>query len=176
MSEEEQDQEAATQAGEEPARRFQIHRIYLKDVSFESPATPGLFAAGTDFQPSINFQLNTEQSQIGERLYEVVLGVTVTATHQERTVFLVELKQAGLFEITGFEEEAFNQMVGAYCPAILYPYVRAAVADLVQRGALPPVLLQPINFDAVYARERARQQEGAEAGADPSSETSETAS
>lgn len=161
------DDEQAGPSGSEQAtggdRRFRIQKLYLKDVSFESPATPGIFSADSDLQPSINFQLDTEQSQVGDTLYEVVLGVTVTATHGERTVFLVELKQAGLFEASGFEEADFYHMLGSYCPAILYPYARAAVADLVQKGGLPQVILQPINFDALFAQEHARKQQAAEA-------------
>lgn len=164
MSDDEQAGHAgAGQATEEEGRRFQIQKVYLKDVSFESPAAPGIFSADSNLQPSINFQLNTEHSQVGDVLYEVVLGVTVTATHGERTVFLVELKQAGLFALSGFEQADFEHMLGSYCPGILYPYARAAVADLVQKGGLPQVLLQPINFDALFAQERARQED---AGAD----------
>ena len=165
------DDEQAGQSGTEQAdgeRRYQIQKLYLKDVSFESPAAPGIFSADSDLQPSINFQLDTEHSQVGDSLYEVVLGVTVTATHGERTVFLVELKQAGLFRIAGFEEQDFYHMLGSYCPGILYPYACAAVADLVQKGGLPQVILQPINFDVLFAQERARKQQeaaGPDAGA-----------
>lgn len=155
MSEEQQE-------GAESGRRFQIQKLYLKDVSFESPAAPGIFGSGSDWQPQISFQLNTEHNQVGETLHEIVLGVTVTAQHGERTAFLVELKQAGLFDIAGFEGEEFEHMLGSYCPGILYPYARAAVGDLVQKGGLPQLVLQPINFDVVYAQQRARQQAAAE--------------
>lgn len=146
------------QAGADSGRRFQIQKLYLKDVSFESPAAPGIFGSGSDWQPQISFQLNTEHNQVGDTLHEIVLGVTVTAQHGERTAFLVELKQAGLFDIAGFEAEEFEHMLGSYCPGILYPYARAAVGDLVQKGGLPQLVLQPINFDVVYAQQRARQQ------------------
>ena len=149
------------QASEQGGRRFQIQKLYLKDVSFESPAAPGIFSADSSVQPNINFQLNTEHTQVGDALYEVALGVTVTATQGERTVFLVELKQAGLFVLSGFTDEDFEHMLGSYCPGILYPYVRAAVADLVQKGGLPQVILQPINFDALFAQQRAGQQQSA---------------
>lgn len=148
------------QAGADTGRRFQIQKLYLKDVSFESPAAPGIFGSGSDWQPQISFQLNTEHNQIGDTLHEVVLAVTVTAQHGERTAFLVELKQAGLFDISGFEGEEFQHMLGSYCPGMLYPYARAAVADLVQKGGLPQLVLQPINFDMVYAQQRARKQSG----------------
>lgn len=153
MSEEQQE-------GADSGRRFQIQKLYLKDVSFESPAAPGIFGSGSDWQPQIGFQLNTEHNQVGDTLHEIVLGVTVTAQHGERTAFLVELKQAGLFDIAGFEGEEFEHMLGSYCPGILYPYARSAVGDLVQKGGLPQLVLQPINFDVVYAQQRARQQTG----------------
>ncbi len=146
------------QEGADSGRRFQIQKLYVKDVSFESPAAPEIFGSGSDWQPQINFQLNTEHNQVGETLHEIVLGVTVTARHGERTAFLVELKQAGLFDIAGFEGEEFEHMLGSYCPGILYPYARAAVADLVQKGGLPQLVLQPINFDLVYAQQRERRQ------------------
>jgi preprotein translocase subunit SecB len=148
------------QEGAGSERRFQIQKLYLKDVSFESPAAPGIFGSGSEWQPQISFQLDTEHNQVGDTLHEIVLGVTVTAQHGERTAFLVELKQAGLFDIAGFEAEEFEHMLGSYCPGILYPYARAAVGDLVQKGGLPQLVLQPINFDLVYARQRARQQSG----------------
>ncbi len=164
------------QEGADSGRRFQIQRLYLKDVSFESPAAPGIFSAGSDWQPQISFQLNTEHNQVGETLHEIVLGVTVTAQHGDRTAFLVELKQAGLFDIAGFEGEEFEHMLGSYCPGILYPYVRTAVGDLVQKGGLPQLVLQPINFDVVYAQQRARKQSAdgdasADAATDPSDAT-----
>ncbi len=165
MSDEQQSaQDGDGAAADAGGRRFRVQKVYLKDVSFESPAAPGIFSADSDWQPSINFQLNTEHSQVGDTLYEVVLGVTVTATHGERTVFLVELKQAGLFDVSGFDDDGFYHVLGSYCPGILYPYVRAAVADLVQKGGLPQVILQPVNFDAVFAQERARQQQAAADG------------
>lgn len=161
--------------GGEGNRRFQIQKLYVKDVSFESPAAPAIFGSGSDWQPEVSFQMNTEHNQVGDTLHEVVLGLTVTAAQGERTAFLVEIKQAGLFEIAGFEDQDFQHLLGSYCPGILYPYARAAVADLVQKGGLPQLVLQPINFDVLYAQQRARQQSGDGAGdgesTDPSAAT-----
>ena len=162
-------------AGGEGDRRFRIQKLYLKDVSFESPAAPGIFGSGSDWQPEVGFQMNTEHHQVGETLHEVVLGLTVTATHGERTAFLVEIKQGGLFDIAGFEAEGFQHLLGSYCPGILYPYARQAVADLVQKGGLPQLVLQPINFDVLYAQQRERQASadgtGVEGSTDPSAAT-----
>lgn len=162
--------------GAEGGRRFQIQRIYLKDLSFESPAAPGIFGSGGDWQPEISFQLNSEHHQVGETLHEIVLGVTVTAAHGDHTAFLVEIKQAGLFDISGFEAADFEHLLGSYCPGILYPYARAVVADLVQKGGMPQLVLQPINFDVLYAQQRARQQAAEDgAGADGAADAADTA-
>jgi preprotein translocase subunit SecB len=162
----ERDTEAQAGAGDEGAagqegRRMQIEKVYLKDVSFESPAAPGLFSAASTLQPQVSLQLNTETQQVGDTLYDLTLVVTVTGTAEERTIFLVEVKQAGLFRIEGFEEEQRAQLLGAYCPSILFPFAREVVADLVQKGGLPQLVLQPINFEALYAQHQ-RQQGGAE--------------
>ena len=146
-------------------RRFQIQKLYLKDVSFESPAAPGIFSADSDWQPGISLQLNSEQQQCGDNLYEVVLTVTVSATQGERTAFLVEIKQAGLFHVAGIEGDAMAHLLGSYCPGVLFPYAREVVSDLVQKGGLPPLLLQPINFDALYAQRRQEQAEQADSSA-----------
>jgi preprotein translocase subunit SecB len=138
---------------------FAILRIYLKDVSFETPNSPGVFTQ--DFKPEINLQLNTEINRIEEDLYEVVLNITVTAKQGEKTGFLVEIAQAGLFSVKGFDEAQKGSMLGVYCPNSLFPYAREAVSELVTKGGFPPLLLAPINFDAMYA-ERAKQAASAE--------------
>ena len=148
--------------GADAQRRFQIQKLYVKDVSFESPAAPGIFSSDSDWQPGISLQLNSEQQQCGDNLYEVVLTVTVSATEGERTAFLVEIKQAGLFHVAGIEGDALAHLLGSYCPGVLFPYAREVVSDLVQKGGLPPLLLQPINFDALYAQRRQEQAEQAE--------------
>lgn len=142
---------------------FSILRIYLKDVSFETPNSPEVFTQ--EFKPEINLQLNTAIKMIEEGLHEVVLNITVTAKQGEKTGFLVEVQQAGLFTVKGFDEAQKGAMLGAYCPNTLFPYAREAVSELVTKGGFPPLLLAPVNFDAMYAEraaERAQQAASAE--------------
>jgi preprotein translocase subunit SecB len=129
---------------------FGIVRIYLKDVSFETPNSPAIFTQ--EFRPDVNLQLNTSASQLEDGLYEVVLHLTVTSKQGEKTGFLVEIQQAGIFEIKGFDDAQKGHMLGAYCPDTLYPFAREAVSDLVTKGGFPQLLLAPINFEAVYAQ------------------------
>lgn len=145
----------------ETQRRFQVQKLYLKDVSFESPAAPDIFAADSGWNPQVDLQLDTHARQIDERHHEVTVIVTVTGSDGDATAFLVEVRQAGLFEVDGFGDDELDHLLRAYCPGVLFPFAREAVADLVQKGGLPQLLLQPINFEALYARHRARQQEGA---------------
>lgn len=150
---------AAAQAGEQDNRRFRIQKLFLKDVSFESPAAPAVFSRDNASEPKISLQLNTEQRQVGEDLYEVVLIATVTSADDEKTVFLVEVKQAGLFEISGFSDMERAHALGSYCPGILFPYAREVVGSLVQKGGFPSLALQPINFDLLFAQQIQRQRE-----------------
>ena len=150
---------AATGQPEQP--RFQIQKIYLKDVSFESPHAPKIFTDTQAWQPEINLQLNAETNPLGEDLYEVTLSVSVTAKQGEQTAFLVELKQAGIFTLSGFEQPAMGQMLGSYCPNLLFPFAREAVSDFVGKGGFPQLLLAPINFDALYAQHMAKAQQAA---------------
>lgn len=146
---------------EQTQRRFQVQKLYLRDVSFESPAAPAIFAADSGWNPQVDLQLDTEIRNVDERRHEVTLIVTVTASDGDATAFLVEVRQAGLFEVDGFGDDELDHLLRAYCPGLLFPFAREAVADLVQKGGLPPLLLQPINFEALYARHVARQKEGA---------------
>ncbi len=127
-----------------------LHRIYLKDASFETPAGPQGFTGDT--APEINMQLGTGVQTLDENTYEVVLSITVTATAETKTVFLVEVQQAGLFDIRGFAEAELGTLLGSYCPNVLYAFAREAVADLVAKGGFPQLLLAPVNFDALYAQ------------------------
>ncbi len=137
-------------AGGEP--QFGILRIYLKDVSFETPNSPAVFTE--DFKPDVNLQLNTSVNELQDNLYEVVLNLTVTSKQEERTGFLVEVQQAGIFEVKGFDGAQKGHMLGAYCPNMLFPFARQAVADLVAKGGFPQLLLAPINFDALHAQKQ----------------------
>lgn len=159
---------AARATGADSARRFRIQKVFVKDVSFESPAAPGIFSASSDFDPRISLQLNSEQRRIGEDLYEVTLIVTVTSADDDTTAFLVEIKQAGLFEIAGLSDADRAHALGSYCPGILFPYARELVASLVLKGGFPHLALQPVNFDLLFARqvERTRRERAERAGAD----------
>jgi len=134
---------------------FQIEKIYVKDLSLELPSAPQVFIQAV--QPQLEVQISNEASKIGEGVFEVTVGVTVTARAGERTVFLIEAVQAGIFQIAGVPDEEMGPLLGIGCPTILYPYVRETVSDMVTRAGFPPVLLAPVSFEALYAQ---RAQEG----------------
>jgi len=148
---------AATGAANQPV--FKIHRIYLKDVSYESPQTPSVFVSNKTWKPNVALHLNTESSKLENDLYECVLTVTATVKLEEEVAYLIELKQAGLFLIKGFEESRLGPMLGSFCPNVLFPFAREEIASLVQKGGFPQLLLDPVNFDALYAQhvEKSRQ-------------------
>lgn len=136
----------------EENQQFTIQRIYLKDASFESPRSPQVFTSG-EMQPQVNVQLNTSNQLVAEGVYEVVLSVTLTAKIEESTAFLVEVKQAGLFNMVGFTEESLGGMLGAYCPEMLFPYAREAISELITKGGFPQLLITPVNFNALYTEQ-----------------------
>lgn len=135
-------------------KKISVQKIYLKDFSFESPQTPQVFTEGK-WEPKTNLNLRSTHSAGKDDLHEVVLTITIETKHEDRTVFLIELQQAGLFYIAGYEGEDLSMVVGSFCPNLLYPYAREAVSGIVSRGGFPELLLQPINFDALYAQARA---------------------
>jgi len=137
--------------------QFTIQRIYTKDVSFETPNSPGIFTE--KWEPQVNVDLNTTGNKLAEGVYEVVLAVTVTTKLGDKTAYLAEVKQAGIFNIEGFAEQDLGAMLHSYCPNLLFPYVREVVSDLVSKGSFPQLLLQPINFDALYAQHLQQQQQ-----------------
>ena len=150
---------------EEQNQQFAIQKIYLKDVSFESPNAPQSFMS-EDWQPQVNIQLNTGNQRLSDGVYEVVLDITVTATQNEKTAFLVELKQAGIFSIINFPDDALAGMLGAYCPETLFPYAREAVSELVVKGGFPLLALAPVNFNAMFQNSQKQRQEAQQAEAD----------
>ena len=157
---------AATNPGETAAQsenpqQFAIQKIYLKDCSVETPGAPEVFTQA--WKPEARVELNTRRNTIGDDLHEIVLTVTVTATLEERNAYLCEVHQAGIFTVSGFEDNARDQLLGAYCPGVLFAYAREAISDLTGKAGFPPMTLSPVNFDALYARQR--QQEAAGAGA-----------
>lgn len=156
---EENNQQAAPQEGA-PAPVFAIQRIYLKDISFETPMGPEAFTKA--YKPNIQQDLNIHASPVEDGLFEVVLLLTITARLEDRAVFLVEVKQAGLFAISGIEGPAVTQLINTACPQILFPYAREAVDGILGRGSFPPLMLPPINFDAVFVQAIAAAQQQAQ--------------
>ena len=138
---------------------FQIQRVYLKEASLEQPTSPGILLQQE--QPSVDIQLGVEANGVADGIFEVCVTATVTTKIKDKTVFLVEAKQGGIFEIRNIPEEQMSQIMGIACPQIVYPYLRSNVADIVQRGGFPPVHLAEINFQAMY--EQQRQQAAAQA-------------
>ena len=135
--------------------QFVLQRIYIKDMSFESPKSPDAFLQ--QFKPKINLELNSSHRPMGEDNFEVTLSVTVTATNdEEEIIYLVEVQQAGVFLIKGMEDEILTQTLGSFCPSVLFPYVRETIDTIVTKGSFPPLMLAPVNFDAVYAQAKAQ--------------------
>ncbi|QXL83137.1 protein-export chaperone SecB [Comamonas sp. NLF-1-9] len=132
---------------------FQIQRMYLKDVSLEQPNSPAILLEQQ--QPSVDIQLGVGAETVVDGIYEVTVTATVHAKHEDKTVFLVEVKQAGIFEIRNVPQEQMDNVVRVICPQIIYPYARANVADVVTRAGFPPVHLAEINFQAMYDQQQA---------------------
>ena len=139
-------------------KRLSIGKIYLKDFSFESPQTPDVFRQ-SDWKPQMDLNLRSAHTAIDEDQHEIVLTVTIEAKADDKTLFLVELHQAGLFEIAGYEGDELGAIIGSFCPNILFPYARETIASLIQKGGFPEFILQPINFDELYFQ--AKQQQAA---------------
>lgn len=157
----EETQQAATQ-------NLAIHKIYTKDVSFESPNSPLGFQ--DEWKPEISVDLNTDGQTLDGNNFEVILKVTLTAKNNDKTVFLAEVHQAGIFHLTGFDEQQQAFILGSYCPGTLFPYVREVISSLVTDGGYPPVILAPVNFEALY-QEHLKQKEGAQdEGSQPEAE------
>ncbi len=152
---------------QQQAPQFALQRIYTKDISFESPKSPEMFQK--QWQPEVKLDLSTNNRALEEGLYEVVLSLTVTVENGEEnskeTAFVTEVHQAGIFLARGLEEEELHRTLGAFCPNILFPYAREAIDNLVLRGSFPPLMLAPVNFDALYlqAREQKAAQQQSEA-------------
>jgi preprotein translocase subunit SecB len=137
---------------------FQIQRVYLKEASLEQPNSPGVFLEQD--QPSVDIQIGVEAMPVADGVFEVAVTATVQTKVKEKTVFLVEAKQAGIFEIRNLAQEQMSQIMGIACPQIVYPYLRGNVADLIQRAGFPPVHLSEINFQAMYEQQQADASEG----------------
>ena len=148
----------ATDGSAPSQAQFTVEKIYVKDVSFEAPNAPAVF--NEQGQPQLNMNLNQKVGRLEGDLFEVILGVTLTCTLNDKTVYLAEVEQAGIFGLTGFDERTLDMMLGTYCPNVLFPYVRQAISDLITNGGFPPFYMQPINFEALYAEGLRRRAEG----------------
>jgi preprotein translocase subunit SecB len=133
-----------------PNKQLVLQKIYIKDFSFESPRAPEIFKA--DMSPQTELNIRSSSKEVGENAQEVSLTLIVEAKENDKALFLVELEQAGVFVMKGYTEEERQMLVGSYCPNALYPFAREAISDMVTRGGFPQLLLQPINFDALYAK------------------------
>ena len=129
-----------------------IQKVYVKDISFESPNAPEVFRE--KWEPQVNMELSNDHQLLAENLYDVTLTITISVAHEDKTIYLIEVKQAGIFVIEGFPEEAVNRILPTACPNILFPFARELVADVVTRGGFPQLLLSPVNFDALYLQQQ----------------------
>ncbi len=157
-----QDNSTENEASAQAEGEFSIRKIYTKDVSFETPNSPEVFSL--KWTPDADVNLRTEVKQLAAGEFEVTLAITATMSIGEKTAFLVEVQQAGLFAISGMTSEELAPVLGAYCPGMLFPYAREMVSDLVIRGGFPPFILSPVNFDALYESNRAEQEAAQAAG------------
>jgi preprotein translocase subunit SecB len=158
------DQTAPQAAGADAASQaqFTVEKIYIKDVSFEAPNAPAIFQE--QGQPQLNMNLNQKVARLNDQVFEVVLGVTLTCTLGDKTVYLAEVEQAGIFGLAGFDDRGLDMMLGTYCPNVLFPYVRQSISDLIVAGGFPPFYLQPINFEGLYAEGLRRRADQAQTG------------
>jgi preprotein translocase subunit SecB len=150
-----------TASTEQQSPRFVIQKIYTKDISFETPNTPEIFRE--EWKPQLDLQLGNEYKRIDEDNHEITLTVTVTAKVEDKVAFLAEVKQAGIFSLTGYSDQEMGPLVGSYCPNTLFPFAREVISDIVLKGGFPQLVLAPVNFDALYMNqiEQAKQQAAA---------------
>ena len=149
----------------EQAPVFQIQRVYLKEASMEQPNSPAILLEQE--QPSVDIQLGIEANPVAEGVFEVSVTATVHTKIKDKTVFLVEVKQAGIFEVRNLPEDQMGPIMGIACPQIVYPYLRGNVADMIQRGGFPPVHLSEINFQAMYEQQQSQAAQSSAAGTLP---------
>ncbi|NRA59475.1 MAG: protein-export chaperone SecB [Psychrobium sp.] len=148
---------AVSNAQEAPG--FSIQRIFTKDVSFETPNSPEIFQK--EWTPEVKLDLDTRSNKLADDVYEVVLSLTVTAQLGDEVAFLAEVQQAGIFGISGLDDNQMAHSIGSYCPNILFPYAREVIASLVSRGTFPQLNLAPVNFDALFTQYVQSRQEDA---------------
>jgi len=163
--------EAAAGTEEQQAAQFAIQKIYVKDISFEAPNLPEMF--NIEYKPQVKMEMNSKSRQVADDRFEVVLSVTLSAEIEEKTAFLAEVQQAGLFFVQGFNDQQKHQLLGAAAPESLYPYVREAISSLIGKTGFPAIQLAPVNFMGLYM-ERMRQAQAEAEGASAAEAGSET--
>ncbi|MBJ7537871.1 protein-export chaperone SecB [Marinomonas transparens] len=146
----------AAAATEAQGPQLAMQRVFLKDISFESPRSPMIFQE--EWKPEVGLELNTKSRQVAESVFEVVLEITVTVKNGEETGYLVQVQQGGLFVISGLDDQQLHHALGAFCPATLFPYARENIDAVIVKGSFPAVMLAPINFDALYVESLQKQQ------------------
>ena len=159
---EENDSQAGAASDEISQGQFGIQKIYVKDISFEVPDSPMVFQQ--EWSPSVNMDIANSATRMSDDLFEAVLSVTITVTSDEKTMYLVEAQQAGIFQISGLPDDALNKILSISCPNILFPFVRELISDIVMRGGFPQLLLSPVNFEALYAQKMQQEAEQASDG------------
>lgn len=135
--------------------QFMIQRVYIKDLSFETPNSPAVFR--DEWEPKLNLEINTSNNLLEDNVYEVVLDITATVSNNDSVAFLSEVKQAGIFTIEGAPGEQLEHLLGSFCPNILFPYAREAISDMVIKASFPQLVLAPVNFDALFMQQKEEQ-------------------
>ncbi|WP_133510443.1 protein-export chaperone SecB [Candidatus Thiosymbion oneisti] len=156
-----------TENEQQNERQFVVHRIYTKDLSYEAPNAPHIFRQ--EWQPKLELNMNTQANKLDADTFEVILSVTATTKLADQTASIVEVHLAGLFGIQGFPDPELAHLLGAYCPNLLFPYVREVVSDLVAKGSFPQLVLQPVNFDALFAQHQQQMADQAKGNPAPTS-------
>ena len=171
---EEQNQGPVMTPDDNASAQFQVQKLYTKDVSFELPNAPQIFQE--EGQADVKMSLAQRVEELGENLHEVVLTVTVTASVGEKTAYLVEVAQAGIFLLAGFNEQASHAVMNTMCPNTLFPYARQSISTLVSDGGFPPLILQPVNFEQLYAQrmQQMAEEQNGNAAAEGNGESIET--
>jgi preprotein translocase subunit SecB len=155
MAEEDQ----AAQQTDQPKRMIKAQKVYLKDVSFETPSSPQIF--GLDWKPDLTIDFSSSHNLVGDDLYEIVLTLTATTKVEDKTAYLAEVHQAGIFLLKGLDQEELQRSMNVSCMRLIYPYACAAASDLVSRGGFPQLVLSPVSFESIYRQrlQQARQHE-----------------
>ena len=152
--------ENKTEVQKKDEPQFMIQRVYIKDLSFETPNSPAVFR--DEWEPKLNLDLHTSHTLLEDNVYEVVLDVTATVNNKDQVAFIAEVKQAGIFTIEGAPGDQLGHLLGSFCPNILFPYAREAVSDVVIKASFPQLVLAPVNFDALFMQQQEEQKKKTE--------------